>query len=230
MDGRIEETLEGQTVQPVINIFNIVFTDNEGNRNLAGSLSLSILLLVNVFLGGFSHMTVTSRIVYAMARDGALPGSDYIKGVNKKLQLPVRSIIATFFLNSALVLLVLISDTTFDAITSISTIGYQCSYAIPILWRITYCKNTFKQGPYNLGRYSNLIGWISVIFLCLTSICFMFPTQFNENMKQEVDTFNYTSVVLAATFILMMIYWWFPKYGARYTYKGSQRPDDSKVE
>lgn len=85
MDGRIEETLEGQTVQPVINIFNIVFTDNEGNRNLAGSLSLSILLLVNVFLGGFSHMTVTSRIVYAMARDGALPGSDYIKGVNKKL-------------------------------------------------------------------------------------------------------------------------------------------------
>ncbi len=84
MDGRIEETLNGDTSQPIINIFNIVFTDNEGTKNLAGSLSMAILLLFNVFLGGFSHMTVTSRIVYAMSRDGALPGSSYIKGVHAK--------------------------------------------------------------------------------------------------------------------------------------------------
>lgn len=50
----------------------------------AGSLAMSILLAINVYLGGFSHMTVTTRVVFAMSRDGAFPGSKYITGVHGK--------------------------------------------------------------------------------------------------------------------------------------------------
>jgi amino acid transporter len=124
MNGNIDGAVNGITSQPVINIFDMAFTDKDGNRILAGSLTMSILLLINVYLGGFSHMTVTSRIIFAMSRDGALPGSKYIYGVNKKLQLPVKSIILTFTVASILCLLPLINDTAFDAITGISTIGY----------------------------------------------------------------------------------------------------------
>jgi amino acid transporter len=45
---------------------------------------MSILLAINVYLGGFSHMTVTTRVVFAMSRDGAFPGSKYIYGVHEK--------------------------------------------------------------------------------------------------------------------------------------------------
>lgn len=73
MNERIKDTLEGKSEQPVINIFSIAF-----NGKLPGALAMSILLAINVYLGGFSHMTVTTRVVFAMSRDGAFPGSKYI--------------------------------------------------------------------------------------------------------------------------------------------------------
>jgi hypothetical protein len=39
---------------------------------------MSLILAVNVYLGDFSHFTVTTRVVFAMSRDGAFPCSRYI--------------------------------------------------------------------------------------------------------------------------------------------------------
>ncbi len=79
MNGRIEDTLNGITSQPVINIFNIAF-----NGNLWGAITMSVILAINVYLGGFSHLTVTTRVVFAMSRDRAFPGSKFISGVSGK--------------------------------------------------------------------------------------------------------------------------------------------------
>ena len=39
---------------------------------------LTVLLMLCIFFNGISSFTVTTRIAYAMARDGAFPGSRYI--------------------------------------------------------------------------------------------------------------------------------------------------------
>jgi amino acid transporter len=143
MGGDIEGSVKGISDQPIVNIFGIAFSDGLGNIKVAGAVSMSVLLLINIFLGGFSHMTVTTRICYAMARDKALPGSKYMDKVHPKVKVPVNAIIVIFFLDSLLCLLPLGSSTAFDAINSISTIGYQISYAMPIIMRITVARNTF---------------------------------------------------------------------------------------
>lgn len=104
------------------------------------------------------------------------------------------------------------------------------SYAIPIVLRITVAKNTFEQGPFNLGRWSILVGWVSFIFLTLTNIFFVFPTSFDENMEQTPLDFNYTCVVYGGALLIAMIYWFFPVYGARNNFKGPKRPDDEDFE
>jgi hypothetical protein len=168
-------------------------------------------------------MTVTTRVVFAMTRDGALPGSKYIAGVSGKSQLPLKSIFFVFVIDSIIVLLPLISDTAFSAITQISTIGYSTSYAIPIILRVTVSRNTFQQGPYNLGRLSILNGVIASVFLVCTSICFFFPTSFDENMQQTAEDFNYTCVVYGAALVVAGIYWF---GGARKWFTGPVRPED----
>jgi amino acid transporter len=55
-------------------------------------------------------MTVTTRMVYAMSRDGAFPGSKYIYGVYGKNQLPIKSIFFVFIVDSFIVLLPLVND------------------------------------------------------------------------------------------------------------------------
>lgn len=223
MDENYDSALNGVSNQPVINIFSMAF-----NNSFAGAMAMSVMLAINVYLGGFSHMTVTTRVVFAMSRDGAFPGSSYITGVSGKSKLPLKSIIFVFIVDSCIVLLPLISSTAFSAITQISTIGYSISYAIPIILRVTVSRNTFQQGPYNLGRWSQLNGSIAAIFLVCTSICFFLPTSFDANMHQTVQGFNWTIVVWTGALMIAGTYWFLPKSlgGARHFFKGPVRPED----
>jgi len=66
---------------------------------------MSILVLINLFFAGFSSMTVTTRIGFAMARDGAFPGSSFLYNVTKKNKVPSRMIILVFAIDALLVLL-----------------------------------------------------------------------------------------------------------------------------
>jgi amino acid transporter len=122
----------------------------------------------------------------------------------------------------------LISDTAFSAITQISTIGYSTSYAIPIILRVTVSRTKFQQGPYNLGWWSVPNGIIASIFLVSTSVCFFFPTSFDENLHQTAEDFNYTIVVYGAALIVAGTYWFLPKSlgGARHFFTGPVRPED----
>jgi amino acid transporter len=138
---------------------------------------MTLLLLVNVFCAGFSSMTVTSRIGFAMARDKAFPYSHVLHRVHPTTKAPHTVIALTFVIDVLLCLLPLVSQTAFEAITSISAIGYQISYAIPILLRLTV--STFQQSDaFSLGRLSTPLGWLAVLWLLLTSCFFVMPLKF----------------------------------------------------
>lgn len=68
---------------------------------------MNILILLNLFFAGFSIMTVTTRIGFAMARDGALPGSKFLYHVTKKDKVPDRINILVFLIHVGLILFLL---------------------------------------------------------------------------------------------------------------------------
>jgi len=161
---------------------------------------------------------VTTRIAFAMSRDGALPGSSVLYNVNEWTKSPVRVVLVIYLFDAILLLLQLANSAAFSAIVSLCTIGFQISYAIPIWLRVTQSRNTFKQGAFNLGRYSIACGWISASWLTFTSLLFFWPFSYPVN---EVNM-NYTVVVVGAVAICAIIFWlasarfWFegPKKGA----------------
>ncbi len=137
----------------------------------------------------------------------------YIYNVHPRTKTPTGAIILTVFFDCALVVLPLISPVAFNAILSITSIGYQISYAIPILLRVTVAKNSFVQSPeFSLGRFSIFMGWQSGIFLVVTSCFMLFPNSFvmsnGLNDQQNPYTFNYTCVVAGGLMILAFVYWY----------------------
>ncbi len=188
---------------------------------------MTSLLIINMFFAGFSSMTVTSRIGFAMARDGAFPYSSYLYKVSNKTKAPDRIIGLVFVLDVLLCLLPLISSTAFEAITGISAVGYQISYAIPILCRLTVSRKTFKKSAFDLGWASIPIGWISVAFLCITSIFFVLPFRLENDQSITAENFNYSIVILSLIILLSLVYWYLPApYGARHFFTGPKRSDD----
>jgi len=157
-----------------------------------GGFILTILVIINIFFAGIASVTVTGRIGYAMARDGAFPGSEFLRQLNETTKSPVRIIAFTYVLGIILLLLQLINSAAFTAIVSITTIGLQISYAIPIWMRITLAKDTFIPSTFTLGRYSIPMGWMAALWLTLTSLIFFWPFQ----SPITAANMNYTGLVV----------------------------------
>jgi amino acid transporter len=91
----------------------------------------------------------------------------------------------------------------FQAMVSIAVIDLYIAYALPIFFRVTLARKSFVQGPFNLGRYGIIIGWIAVIWVVLISILFSLPVSY----PITIETLNYTPIALGCLTILVLSYW-----------------------
>ena len=74
--------------------------------------------LIHFICLGLGSVTVSSRIFFAMARDGALPGSHWIYEVVDETRVPLRAVLVVLICDALLLLLPLVSTTAFAAIMS----------------------------------------------------------------------------------------------------------------
>ncbi len=162
---------------------------------LVGELMLLITIGAQ-FYCGMSSVTANSRMIYAFARDGAIPKSDFWHKINKRTRTPTNSIwlatVGAFILG----LPYLYSAVAYAAITSIAVIGLYIAYAIPVYLRLRQGEN-FQRGPWHLGRWSYVIGWITVVWVAFITILFVLP-QFSPPFT--IADFNYASLATAVVF------------------------------
>ena len=105
------------------------------------------------------------------------------------------------------------STVAFQAMVSIATIGLYIAYALPIFFRVTLARKSFIRGPFNLGRYGILVGWIAVLWVATISVLFSLPVSYPITN----ETLNYTPVAVGCLFILVIASWVF---SARHWFRG----------
>ena len=195
-----------------------------GNRV---GLILTNVVIATLFFAGMSSLTVTSRIGFALARDGAFPASKFFSRVNPTTQSPIQMVILVLVIDWLLLLLPLATmslDSTygaiaFNAVTSICVIGYQISYCIPLMLRGTFAAKTFTQSTFSLGRAGVLVANIAWIWLFITSLFLFWPSTFPVNKFNM----NYTVVVVFGFFFIALLWWTLG--GARHNFRGPLRVD-----
>ncbi|CAF3583297.1 unnamed protein product [Rotaria sp. Silwood1] len=181
-----------------------------------GALALTILLVLNVYSAGMSSITVTSRIGFAMARDGVFPFSSSLRWIFPPTKTPLVIITFVVIIDCLLLLLQLASTATFAAIISIATLGFQISYVMPIFFRCTVARKSFPVGEINLGRFGVPIAIISVVWLFITSIFMFFPAHYPVTR----DNMNYAIVIIGGVASIATIYW---IVSARHWFTGPKR-------
>ena len=132
-----------------------------------GRTGAELLLLVAIgaqLFCGMSSVTANSRMIYAFSRDGALPGSDLWHRVNKRTRTPTNAIWLAAAGALILGLPYLWNTAAYAAVTSIATIGLYIAYVTPTYLRLRQ-GDSFKRGPWHLGRWSYLIGWTAVVWV-----------------------------------------------------------------
>jgi amino acid permease (GABA permease) len=160
----------------------------------AGRFVAELLILVVIgaqFYCGMSSVTANSRMIFAFSRDGAVPFSNYWHHVSKRSRVPVRT--AWFGAVGAFILAVpyLWNVVAYGAVTSIAVIGLYIAYLTPVFLRRINGK-AFVPGPWVLGKYGAIIGWIAIVWVVFICILFMLPTYAPVTLK----TFNYTPIAV----------------------------------
>ncbi|CAK8573989.1 unnamed protein product [Lathyrus sativus] len=184
----------------IAEIFYQVFKARYGN-GIGGIICLGIVA-VAIFFCGMGTITSNSRMAYAFSRDGAMPFSSLWHKVNKQ-DVPIYAVWLSVIISFCMALTSLGSIVAFEAMVSIAVIDLYIAYALPIFFRVTLARKSFVSGPFNLGRYGIIVGWIAVIWVVIISILFSLPVSY----PITIETLNYTPVALGCLIILVVSYW-----------------------
>ncbi|MFI7544640.1 amino acid permease [Actinoplanes sp. NPDC049599] len=176
-----------------------IFIDAAGHN--LGTFLLFICVVAQFFCG-MASVTANSRMSYAFARDGALPGSRLWKKVNPRTGTPTNSIWLCVAISTLLVLPSLWNTTAYAAATSIAVIGLYIAYVGPVLLRRR--NPDFVPGPWNLGRWSAVVGWIAIVWVVVICVLFILPVA----GPITAANFNYTIVAVAVVLGGATV-WWF---------------------
>jgi len=166
---------------------------------------VAVIIAGAMWLCGLASITSMSRMWFAFARDGGMPGSSVIRKVHPKWRTPVNSILVT----CTLAVVMLLWSGAFYVVTAISVVFLYWAYGIPILLNL---RNRLRRrgefttpetAPWNLGRWSPPLNVVSVVWIALISIFLVLPP--NE-------------LVLWTTLLvcLFMAVWWRLDAGQRF--------------
>lgn len=177
-----------------------------------GMLAIWSCIIVVQYTTGAAQGVDASRVVFAFARDNALPGSRLWKQVNHRTQTPVNAVWLVMFCASLCGLLGF-SATALTSLAGASVIGLYTSYATPIFLRITSGRDKLVPGAFSLGRWSSPIGAVAVAWVAFINILLLFPPGQHTNAKNM----NYAVVIIMGVFIYAALSW---AVSARKWFKG----------
>ncbi len=176
-----------------------IFLDALGSPAVAKFL-LFIVCVAQYFCG-MASVTANSRMSFAFSRDNALPGSRIWSKVNPRTGTPTNSIWLCVTLSILLASPALFNATAYLAVTSIAVIGLYIAYVVPVFLR--RLNPEFQPGPWNLGRWSPLVGWVAVGWVIFICILFVLPPA----SPVTVETFNYAPIAVAVVIVFAIITW-----------------------
>ncbi|CAO1947220.1 unnamed protein product [Urochloa humidicola] len=168
---------------------------------VGGVLCLGVIA-VTTFLCGCGCITSNSRMGYAFSRDGAMPLSRVWYRVNRQ-EVPLNVVWLSVTVAFVMALTSLGSSVAFQAMLSVATVGNYIAYGLPIFFRVTTARKSFIPGPFHLGNYGLLIGWVAITWVALVTVLFSLPVAY----PVAADNFNYTPVLVGGVVLLSVGAW-----------------------
>lgn len=223
MSKDIAATLGTYTGQPMAQIYYDCLGKN-------WTIALMCCLFVVQYLMGFSIAVAASRQIWAFSRDMALPFSGWLRVISPTRQIPLRAIWFACGVGLLIGCLSLIDEAATSALFSLAVASNTLAWILPIIMRVLFNVDTFKPGPFYMGKIgSKVIGSIASVYgifvICILS---MFPM---GGPSVTASTMNYTCLINGFVWFGALGYYfvsarhWFT--GPKQTYTGEDEYQDS---
>ncbi|KAI9820797.1 MAG: hypothetical protein M1827_005168 [Pycnora praestabilis] len=193
-------------------LFPLAAIYGQATGSRGGELGLLILILIPVFIGTIGTYIISSRTLWAIARDNATPFSSTISCIHPTMKNPFNSILICGGFCTVLACIYIGSSTAFSAFIGSFVILTTLSYTAAILPYIITRRKHVVPGPFFIpGVWGYLVNGVAVAYMIVFMIIYCFP------FLQPVTAvnMNYASVISGSLTIFVVV-WWFVKGSRNY--------------
>jgi len=170
----------------------------------AGCIFMTIIAVLGLSLNTSASIVASSRLVFAVARDGVLPMSGWLSQVDASGQ-PRQAVTLVYLFAAVIICAILPSAVAFTSLVSAGSLPTIAAYGLISLLRLTMTPNGFKNSVFYLGKYRRVFYVVAVLFNALVFAVmtspFMFPV--------TAATFNFAPVIFGAVTIFAILTWYF---------------------
>jgi amino acid transporter len=163
-----------------------------------------LITFVIGFLASFlAVQAAVSRVIWASARDRALPGSGVLGRLTGTERLPVNAIVLTGL--GAAVFVLLSGSTLYSVLVNFTTVGFYVSFGLPV-WgaALQHLRGRWRPGSFNLGRLSAPVTYVAAVWLAVQTVNIVWPRDTGRPWYIEwsmVITFAVVAVAGAALYL-----------------------------
>ncbi|KAL1409348.1 hypothetical protein Q8F55_003330 [Vanrija albida] len=182
--------------QPFVQVWN----DSIGR---GGAVFMTVLAVLGAIMSTSCAVTASSRLIFAVARDGILPGSKWIATPNAA-GVPTNAVTVIAGLSTALLLVSIGSQVAFTSLLSAAAVGSISAYALIAACRFAVTPNEFKHTKWSLGRWGPAF-YVLAFAWNLFLLCVLYsPLGYPFTAK----SFNFAIVIMAGVSVFGIISWW----------------------
>jgi amino acid transporter len=174
-----------------------------------------ILIMISLgFIGSLVALhTAGSRTLYALARDGMVPGGRLFTPLSRNRRLPVNALVFTMAVSILILFINIGAEEVFTTLLSIAVAGFFISYAFPVISQaILHGRGRHRAGPFTLGRWSKPVTWIASAWIVFELINVWWPRSPDLPWYQNYGVFM-TTVIVAVLGVIA--YRFAPRFGGR---------------
>ncbi|KIK98162.1 hypothetical protein PAXRUDRAFT_824178 [Paxillus rubicundulus Ve08.2h10] len=168
------------------------------------SIFMTTLAVLGLIMNTTVAVVASSRLVFAVARDGVLPLSGWIGKVDSQGQ-PRNAVTVIFIFAAVLLCTILPSQVAFTSLVSAGGVPTIAAYGLIALLRLIMTPDHFQSSHFRLGKYAKPFYVCAAAFNALIFVVDISPFYFPVTS----ETFNFAVVIFVAISIFAFLSWYF---------------------
>ncbi|KAK7513803.1 amino acid/polyamine transporter I [Phyllosticta citriasiana] len=167
-----------------------------------GHIFMNVVCVVALWLNTAIAILASSRLVFAVARDGVLPWSSWVSRVVDGQ--PRNAVLVVWGVASLISCSILPSAVAFTSLVSAAGVPTVAAYGLICLGRLFCTPKTFPKPAWSLGWLSKPFQFVAVFWNGWVVAVLFSPYEF----PVTAETLNYAPVIMAIVTIFALVSWW----------------------
>ncbi|MET0898282.1 MAG: amino acid permease [Mycobacterium sp.] len=140
------------------------------------AVPVEVLFVIGFLASFLALQTSASRVIWAYARDGGLPGATALVRLRGQARIPVVAILVTTVIGSALFLLSIIAGDVYSLMVNFTAGGFYLAFLFPLIgFLVVLVRGRWTSGKFSLGRLTLPVAVVAVVWAVLQFLNIAWP-------------------------------------------------------